>query len=307
MIPHHDPYGPILTELYAINDLNDEDRIRESLQQTQTYVQSLRRAYRNTLCRVDYACLHHRAAYLLAYYPHYIEILHHILEGLPEEVVIQLFSDQNLAACFFGAGPAPEALGWISYLNAHIPVARQALAYLFDKHADSWSTSREITRYHLAPQYWLTGKLVTRSFQNDLIGLPLHWNKMIDQAVNTSRLFVLQNCLNDQLDMLDELQETLLWLFRQTPIGSLFVIADLNFDNVLAAMQEIEQSLVESGLGLVLRSAGEGLNKFQSQIRTHRVIAEELLTGDGDLVPRRQTRFHSLVLARIRSDDDILF
>lgn len=299
MIPQHDPYSPMLAELCAINDLNDKDRLRTSLHESQPYVRDLRRAYRSTPCHIDYSCPYHRAAYLLAYYPHYIEILHHILDGLPEEFVIPIFNYQNLTACFFGAGPAPEVLGWISYLNMHVPAAKQALAYLFDKYADSWSTSREITRYHLAPHYWPDGKLVTRSIPCDLSNLQSHWDGVIAQAVHTSRLFVMQNCLNDQLETLDELQDNLLWLFRQLPIGSIFVIADLNFDTVYAAMLQVERGLVRSGLGVALRSVSEGLTEFRSQIQMDPVIVEELFTGEDGLRARKCTRFHSCVVGRI--------
>jgi hypothetical protein len=306
MISHHNPYEPIFEELCDINDLRDDELIRDSVRLTRPYVQGLRKAYKNAPANVDYSCRHNRAAYMLAYYPHYIEVLHHILDDLPEDIINSIFGESHLRACFFGAGPGPEVLGWISYLEAHTPWVERATAYLFDKYADAWAICREITRYQLAPQYWSGGKLVTRCFECDLLKVQQHSDEdeTFERAIRTSSLLVMQNCLNDiGARAQGRLYENLLWLFETMVPGSIFVMADLQFDSVFDVMCRIEETIVDSGLALALRSAKEGLTEFESQIDMHPIIAEELFTGKDGLIERRYTRFHSLVLARL--DDEV--
>ena len=298
MITPHDPYGPIFAELCDINDAHDDDLVRESLRLTQPYVRRLRIAYRESPSNVDYSCPHNRAAYLLAYYPHHIEVLYHILADLPPAIAENLFSQPRLRACFLGAGPAPEALGWISYLATHTPTAEHATAYLFDKHTAGWGVGREITRYHLAPLYWPNGTLVTRAIECDLLDVEASWDGMMERAVGTSSLFVMQNCLNDLVGALDHLLNNLLWLFERTVPGSALVVADLCFPNVLNAMRRIEATIQDTGLGVSLRGADEGVTEFESQIDMHPIVAEQLFTGEDSLVYRKRTRFYSLVLAR---------
>lgn len=307
----HDPYGPMLAELSDVNDADTDELLRDSLRQTQSYVSGLREAYRHSPSRVDYSCPHNRAAYLLAYYPHYIEALYHILCGAPQDVIVPFFSHEKLRACFFGAGPAPEALGWVAYLNEHVPTTECAVAYLLDKHNTGWHKGQEITRYHLAPVYWPQGKLITVPLKFDFLNLPDAWDARVERAVQISNLFVMQNCLNDQLDMSDQLLQNFLWIFEKISLGSIFIVADLNFQNVLDLMVKIETAVDENGLGVAIDSAASGIVKFRSRIKVPSIICEELLTGEENLIPRQYTRFYSSILVRYeengRDDDAIPF
>ena len=89
----HDPYGPMLAELSDVNDADSDELLRDSLRQSQEYVRRLRQAYRNSPSNVDFSCEHTRAAYLLAYYPHYIEVLYKILSAGPQKLLSDYFLD----------------------------------------------------------------------------------------------------------------------------------------------------------------------------------------------------------------------
>src|ERR1035437_5825962 len=115
----HDPYGPILAELRRLNDADTEDLFYDCLHQSQPYVTNLRRSYQNSPSNVDFSCRHTRAAYLLAYYPNYIEPLYEILcqlHQLHPDVIQGTFGYEKLRGLFLGAGPAPEVLGLLAFL-----------------------------------------------------------------------------------------------------------------------------------------------------------------------------------------------
>src|SRR5258706_3366777 len=116
----HDPYTPLLQEIFLINDDADTDeRKREIIRKSQKYVLELRQAYRSSPSDVDYSNRHKRAAYLLAYYPHNIESLYHVLNDLPFDEMEKTFDKSKIRACFFGAGPAPEVIGWLKYVEQY--------------------------------------------------------------------------------------------------------------------------------------------------------------------------------------------
>lgn len=80
----------------------------------QEHVYRIRKLYHMPIGRtIPYDDADFRAAYLLAYFPYYIEPICHVLEAanLPDS----LFATGTLKATFFGGGPCPEALGLAAY------------------------------------------------------------------------------------------------------------------------------------------------------------------------------------------------
>ncbi len=236
----HDPYRPLLQEIFLINDDADTDeRKREILRKSRKYVIQLRQAYRSSPSNVDYSDRHQRAAYLLAYYPHNIESLYHVLNKIPFEVMEKTFDKPKIRACFLGAGPAPEIIGWLKYVGQYFTTPDCAIAYILDKFVDDWRMGQDITRYHLAPNYWSDRTLGMIPLKFDFMKLPdfnvtpdqYEPNKYTDfkviNAFRASNFFVMQNCLNDQLTPSKEFLTTILSLFTNMNRGSIFVLLDL--------------------------------------------------------------------------------
>ena len=88
------------------------------LKQRRPHICRLRDAYRRRR-PVDYNDPDLQEAYLLAYYPHYIELLFEVLASLENDCQAQLNRNEDLHACFFGAGPAPELVGLAAYCDEH--------------------------------------------------------------------------------------------------------------------------------------------------------------------------------------------
>lgn len=299
----HDPYTALLEELIDVNDLDTEQLLRESLRETQVYVKELRLAYCNSPANVDYKCRHKRAAYLLAYYPHYIEGIYHVLCKMPKDLMRQFFGVKKLRACFLGSGPSPEVLGWLAYLNEYVSELDFAVGYLLDKYCESWYKGQEITRYHLAPVYWPSGKLVTIPLEFDLFSSPSNWDVFVKHAFALSKFFVMQNCLNDQIGI-PELLNSFLDIFREVTPGSLFVLIDLKYPKVQEFMRNVELEVQEQKLGVVHYSVDNGLIDFQSNIKVPPIIFEELLTGENRLIPRKSTKLYASILRRIEMQED---
>ncbi len=293
MMEMHDPYGPLLAGL----EINLDD-CRESLHLIQPYVKKLRKAYEEQPAIVDYSCPYTRKAYLLAYYPHYIEPLYWLLDSLRCDELEEMFSKKHLRGCFFGAGPAPEVIGWISFLDRYFPGVEYAIAYLLDKYTESWYGGQNITRECLAPGYWPGRRLIFKPLEYDLREPARVPNPDVERALQRSNLFVMQNCLNDLPDDPEQIMQMVLEQFFQFPEGSLFILIDLLYANVRQLMLKLEEEITRRGLGVVLRSVRKGKVELRSNIQIPHVILEELLVGKDGLKRRKSTKFFASAILR---------
>ena len=96
------------------NNLSGEKNISIYLNKIKGNVIDLRRAYRSDFVKISYKDKKTQEAYLLAYYPHYtfptFDVLEYINKYHPK-----LNIPENL--CLIGAGPAPEIIGFIKFIN----------------------------------------------------------------------------------------------------------------------------------------------------------------------------------------------
>lgn len=295
----HDPYGPMLEELRAINDSDDDDIFFESLHKLQPYVSNLRQQYRLSPSNVDFSCQYTRAAYLMAYYPHYIEPLYCIFSQLKGRNIEKFLNRPQLRVCFIGAGPAPEALGLVTFLQENCLETKCVTGYLLDKYVHGWRLGQELTRYHLASRYWPKGKLVFRPIEFDFSSDAFLSDPFADRAIRHANLFIMQNCLNDQLENPDQACETVLRIFRQASPGAVYAICDLNFNLVRELIRNIQKSVTSEGIGKVILSVKEEFDKVVTSIALPPIIKDHLLTGANNLVPKNNTKYYSSVMQRI--------
>lgn len=294
-MPLHDPYTLMLEALYELMDFNTEGLVREGLRHSQDYVRELRSAYKSSPCKVNYSSAQLRAAYLFAYYPHYVEVLYHVLREIPEKYLDHLYKP-TLRACFLGAGPAPEILGLLAYLNENITGVKKVKACLFDKYVNDWRIGQDITCYRLAPQYCSSAKVAMTPVLFDLLGTD-EWSDLAKHSFRRSDICVMQNAINDQLDNAPNLLASLLSIFETTVSGTIFVIIDLHYTKIRNFMHNFQKNIEEMELGQVILGVNEG-RKIESQIDVPEILLEELLTHGDGLIPRRYTEFYSSVLIR---------
>jgi hypothetical protein len=297
----HDPYGPMLAELRRLNDTDTEELFQDSLHQAQPYVTNLRLAYKKSPSNVDFSCQHTRAAYLLAYYPNYIEPLYEILCSLPPDIIQSAFDCEKLRGLFLGAGPAPEVLGWISFLNEHFPQTRTATAYLLDKYIDGWRTGQDITRYHLAPDYWPQGQLTIRPLEFDFLDPMTLTDPFVQRSTQISNLVVMQNCLNDQLNNRQAVLAMLQNVFRLSRPGTVFVISDLQFPAVRNFMCEMIDFVIKSRLGQILLPIQDQPIRSCVHVEVPQIILDHLLIGDAarNLIARKYACYYATAFQRI--------
>ncbi|MCX6083229.1 MAG: hypothetical protein NTW32_27190 [Chloroflexi bacterium] len=300
-MPQHDPYGSMLEGLRELNNIPNDEALAESLTLSQHYVTKLREAYLESPSNVDFSCKHTRAAYLLAYYPNYIEPIYEILCELDDEVIESAFYRKHLRGVFLGAGPAPEVLGWIKFINDYAKHVKQATAYLLDKHVQGWRIAQEITRGYVAPSYWGGELLTIKPMELDFLSPSALEAPFIGPIIGISDMVVIQNCLNDQLANKDAVFTMLLNIFSKTAPGALFVISDLHYDPIRQFIQEFTTQIEQQNLGKTLIEVKEEPRTIRAQFSVPQPVLENLLTGDESkhLIAKKYTKFYYAVCQRI--------
>lgn len=170
-----------------------------------------------------------------------------------------------------------------------------------EKYMDDWRLEQELTRNHLAPIYWPGGTMVFKPLCFDFMNTGRLRNKAIFQAINSSHLLVMQNCLNDQMGNPTYARVMALEIFRRAAPGCVFLISDLDFDKVRELIARISEEISLLKLGKVILPVQERPVEMVSNFVTPPVIRENLLNGNEvkGLVPKRSIKVYSVIFERI--------
>lgn len=287
-------YSHILDGLTKFNQTNN---LELYLQNLQPYVKRLRQNYCSSNIKVDYSALNVQAAYLLAYYPQYTEMTYEVLCNLAQNHLNMCFAERReLQACFFGAGPAPETVSWVKYLNRNHSTAKYVVAHTYDIAAATWSRSREVTK-HLVSQlfphveFTLNGTNLNLCQMNALFP--------IKHIIQNCYLFFVQNCLNEFVKTSQAFIKNIDFILTEMPVDSILVLADLsNYNSVLALMQQVETYVSDNAELKIIRSYTTGGYNLRSLLPLPNVIIKNLLTGDNGLIPRKKINFNFLAIQK---------
>ena len=131
MFPSHNPAQQVFNWHCKSNHISDRN-ISSAAVNMREHVYRIRKLYNMPIGRqIPYHDSDFRAAYLLAYFPYYIEPICHVLESA--DLPNSLFASGTLRAAFFGGGPCPEALGLAAYLRKRAPHLARVEATVFDR------------------------------------------------------------------------------------------------------------------------------------------------------------------------------
>jgi hypothetical protein len=286
-------YSDILIAIQDIEEIND---LEPYLQSLQPYVRRLRHSYRSRTVAVDYSDFNIQAAYLLAYYPQYVEMTNHYVIDLADSFKNWLAKRSHLQACFFGSGPAPEVVAVARHLQYGQQIRSVLLtARIYDIAASTWTKSHEVTKRlvrKLAPnvRLILSGHQINLCQRNVLFP--------IRAAIKCSQLFVIQNCLNEFATERQVFVENMALLLEWMPTSSVLVLADLNYEIVQDLMEKVEAQARSHTCSSVVRSCSEGSRSFQSEIELTPLITQHLLTGENYLIPRRSINYNCLIVKK---------
>ena len=219
-------YQTILEAIYLKNSAKTDEQKRKCLEKLKETSISLGREYQpreyqRQEISPDYSRRDYQEAYLLRYFLPYSQpvpyLLNHLM--LQKDFPYQLPEDGTLTASFFGCGPGPELYGLTNYLGAPQSGVDISAAML---DIAPWEHGRKIVFEHL-----LTSPEI-HEFKSNLVGnardfLP----NDSEQWVSNSDLIVIQHCLNEKHNALNEqLLENLKQIVQKMKPGAVMLIIE---------------------------------------------------------------------------------
>lgn len=274
------------------------------LQSLQKSVKALRIAYRNAPVFVPYENSDIQAAYLVAYLPHYYQLIYKIfIEDAPD--IFQ--GKENIYLTFIGGGPGSEAYGAIKYIVNNCSSAKNIHVTILDINASTWSFSHSIVNDSLV-----------QSITSD--NLHIHWQSVyfdltsseeiekVKPIIQKSNLLVIQNCLNEIAGShLEDLKINLKQLFEDLPGSSYLLMTDLT-SGARPTIKSLEKHLVDIFAPKFIKST-LSLSSSKSMISVHHkpspIIAQYLLTGSNGLIPRKNLSYDYSLMSKFIVEEPI--
>lgn len=288
----------MLVELSDTNDVETDEQLRESLVQSTQYLEKLREAFQASPSCVDFSCEYIRSAYMLAYYPFHIEPVYHDPGEVAQADNDYFPTGDSIRACVLGGGPGPEALGRVSYLQESQRQVKRACVSLLDRYAARSHKGIEITRYHLAPEYW-DGDLVCVSLPFNFFQPKASGYMRVQKAFARSNLFIMQFCLNDLLGDRNKLMHCLQQLINDLPGNSLIVMLALGLENTRNFLLDLQREVLANGESEVLLPVKCAQTDLEPGIRHPQLLSEQFYENRDRMRERRKTKYYSLVFRKV--------
>jgi hypothetical protein len=274
----------------------------EYLTSLKNHLFNLRKSYQTTNVETDYSSLDTQATYLIAYYPHYFEMIYHILNLISS----QLSFAKEVQACFFGAGPCPEVAGLVKFLGDKFPETTNLVANVYDIAHDTWNLTREITKNDIIPKLW-NGNIDLQSFSLDICAANSF--QSIHSVIKNCQLVVFQNCLNEvENKNTHDFQANFKSLLDNLPLGCSILIVDfLNYDKINAILEGIKRNVERAND--IASEKGE-ISRFKVTTSPS-IIKQNLFENKDGLIERKHINFQYLALHKIEpvndNEDDFIF
>ena len=278
-------YDLILEGLYSSYEIQSEESKKDFLDRLKPYVTELRTSFKNKQIKVDYRDKNVQAAYLIAYYPSYVEMTYEVLSRHG----IKVLSPKNriLNVCLFGAGAAPEVIALLNFINQNKLDIDEVNIYAYDIFASTWNFSLDLSRKFIIPHLWQSKKFQLISLNLDLCEHGVF--EKILQKIQNSNLFIFQNCLNELNDKNIAI-ENINYLAKNINQESRLIIADLSGYQVVADIKsKIEQNLQELSYLNLFKSKDK--DEVRMKISLPLIVRQNLLTSTEGLIPRSIVRF----------------
>lgn len=245
------------------------------------------RAYRSSTVKVDYSDLKVQAAYLIRYYPHYVQMTLEILRLSSEFFTF----GRQVNVCFFGAGPCPEVAGLGQFLTEHGQNTESINIHIYDIATDQWKPSREVTKNFVVSRLW-QGQISGIVQNLDLCDINSF--ESILEDISNCNLFIFQNCLNEIWNT-SATQGNIKFLLDRAPLNSFIIIGDLLYDQNRKILEDIARIADKRDDYKIIERGGL---EIASSLRVPAIVRQNLLTGDDGLIPRSQIKFLFLVLRK---------
>jgi molecular chaperone DnaK (HSP70) len=272
--------------------------IADYLKSLQPTMRELRKSYFNKPVYVPYHREDIQSAYLIAYLPHYYNLIYSILLNEGEEIFGE---KEEINIGFIGGGPGSEVYGAIKYILNNRPIIKRVNIVLFDINSETWNYSHKIVKDFLIGE--IEGsENITLTWTAKKFDLTSSGDVSISQSIfKKLHLLVVQNCLNEiASDQFDQLKVNIESIFNGLPGKSFFLMSDLT-SGARDVIKKLESTLENTGL---IRYKNTTLNQSYP-LKTRSInpapsllIKTNLLIGSDGLIPRVNLTYDYSLLSK---------
>ena len=290
MFPSHNPYTPILNWLCATNIIPTVKHPQVAAAM-RPFVTTARQHFYNPLGhRMPYHDGNFRAAYLLAYFPYYIEPVYHALAA--GNITFVERPNGVMKAAFLGGGPVPEILGLAAYLRDHSPHITAVDATVFDREA-GWHKIQQELLPLLAPAYLpASGCLTLRHRPCDVVTC-LGSACSCDEVLADIDFVISQNFLTEIYADRERALPTFRNIIRKSRCKAILFIENA-YTEVFRFMGELAAGLHAEGL--TTQQGAPVRTDTRATFGIPQVLLDNLFTGEDWLIPKRNIKFHRMLL-----------
>ena len=272
--------------------------IADYLKSLQPTMRELRKSYFNKPVYVPYHREDIQSAYLIAYLPHYYNLIYSILLNEGEEIFGE---KEEINIGFIGGGPGSEVYGVIKYILNNRPTIKRVNIVVFDINASTWGFSHKIVKDYLIKEIegsesitmtWTTKQFDLTSSEDIASSQPI-FKKL--------HLLVVQNCLNEiASNQFEQLKVNIESIFNGLPGKSFFLMSDLT-SGARDVLKKLETTLDNTGL---IRYKNTTLDQSYP-LKTRSInpapsplIRSNLLIGSDGLIPRVNLTYDYSLLSK---------
>ena len=276
MFPPHDPYFHLIKSVAEINGCKvglvhnqqsnnldvcricgtyDPKSIQYFLSGLKLVTQELIKTLGDSCVSVVYSDRYVRAAYMLAYFPFYIEPIFYFVNPHFDKLISAKCSKINI--CFLGGGPLPELLG-LGKIISNRKSIQEIECTVLDNYSH-WNTEREYcTKPMLLEEYSYVGDCKIDQVQFDF------WseNLIVPNNILKADLVISQNCINDcPLGSLQFLKKNIVNIWNNMKSGASLVIIDLKYDRIKELLVKLQDYLKDKGGKIIQKVKYVELNR----------------------------------------------
>lgn len=240
----HDPFWFIFHYLRLNANPSQIPLIREKMQEIQETFREGRFDHYN------YSDPLFQAAYLIKYFPLYIDIIDDLLTTVqfsnrrpgsrirPE--LEEMENKRELEVTLYGGGPEPELLGLMKFMMREFPSVQEIRSNHID--INDWDRFREFSHKFLAHYYWGKESVTGSNIRLDLCNLFEDHDAM--ERVRNSDIHIMQHCATDLMysfESVDRYQQFLQDLYDQIKPGAFLIGIDVPVNKVLLTTSRPEK------------------------------------------------------------------
>ncbi|MBT8508689.1 hypothetical protein AZH53_09760 [Methanomicrobiaceae archaeon CYW5] len=256
--PPHDPYHHITHLLCENGNFSDVSELMEAYTAP---LKDLISGFNQSSLQISgqYNDAHLQHAYLLYYYPYYIETIYREMLLISPNYLSNS-SSHHLGICFYCCGPAPEYMGTLKFISEKQKNYRHISVSFFEK--SQWDETRDECIRSISPHYYGNESLNITTNSRHLNILTLRNAGIIAKypEIRTSNLHIFQNCMRDLIqfsEKTEDVLELLKSIFMALRPGGILIIVEMYYPQTKLFLNKFEEFIRESGTGTILQQISE--------------------------------------------------